>query len=485
MEENKKNAPEKVTKGEVGKWFKVGGILCAIAGASALLLTLLNLVTAPIIAQNNANKQLGGYKVIFDTMAAISDPTKLEDDAELSEYVIAYSDTAKTQEIGYIYTSESIAVKSYGNIKAMVGISGETDSPTLGKVYLVENTLSYSSTFVKGYVDPFNANPSDTTLENVKCGATFGAETLRDVIKAARDHYSSMGDSFKEDLANDVKMIWGEGNGYDATLSKTDNVAGATYVKKSYSFYEDDTMTGQIGRLYSAKYKGDNGDIYLTVSIKGTAEAPIYDKLVITKNTLVDTTSIDAYVNAYNTNPSEETLNAASSAEEKAIKAMVSEAKDTFVKDGGLDSCESKFAGMVTSAKAYGDPVVLEKDDPKVNVLRYWSLFSDEEKTTEIAKVYKVNAKMNAKAEIGPIESDTTFLLSISGDKETPVLGKIVCLANSSGAWTPSIIESWMSNFDSSKTEADTEGTTATYSLKAIWEGISKAKDLYSGKEAA
>lgn len=476
---------EKKNGNEVVKWLKVGGILCAIAGGAALLLTSLNLLTAPIIEQNNASKQLGGYKMIFANMEAKSDAIAIEGDDNLSDYVIAYSDAGKTQEIGYIYSTKSMPVKSYGNIKALIGISGETDSPVLGKVYLVEDSLSYKTQFETGYVEPYNANPNDTTLNNVKCGATYGAQALQAMINSARDHYSSIGDSFKEDLASDITAIWGNDARYSTSLSTESTVAGATYLKKSYSFFEDDTMTGEVGRLYAAKYKGDAGDIYLTVSIKGSKDAPVYDKLVITKNTLTDTTSVDAYVTAYNANPSEETLNATTGTDTEKIKAMVNEAKTFFVTDGGLKSNESYLAGLYAEGlmKAYSEPTVLEKDSSKmVNVLRYWSVYSDTEKTTEIAKVYKIQAIMHGHV-YTDIDSDTVFLLSISGEKSSPVLGKMALLKNEAGSGQISTIGEYVNSFDGTQDKGNNKGTGATYTLNSIWDGIEAAKALYSAEE--
>lgn len=470
-------------KNDWKKWLKVGGILCAIAGASALVLTSLNLLTAPIIEQNNAKKQAGGYVEIFSNWAANSDPVTIDGNDNLAEYRIAYSDTAKTQQIGYIYTSKSISVKSYGSIKAMVGISGETDSPVLGKVYLVEDGLSYKTQFETGYVNPYNANPSETTLNNVKCGATFGAEALQEIINAARDHYSSIGDSFKEDLANDIKEIWGEDAGFSVDNSKTENVTG-TYIKKSYSFYEDDTMTGEIGRLYSAKYKGDTGDIYITV---GFGEGDKLGKLVITNSTLADTTSLDAYVSAYNANPSEETLNATNGTDSEKVKTMVTEAKDALTTAGGLKSTSAYFDKVISKKNASGEDVYTSVSEPtalakdatkKVNVLRYWSFAKD---GNEVAKVYKIQSIMSAKT-FTTIESDSVFLLTITGSKESPALGKMTLMKNEVGNGLDSKIEKYFESFDGSQTVEGVKGSGATYTLKAVWEGIEAAKALYSAE---
>ncbi len=483
MSEKIKNAniPSEENNNGLKKWLKVGGILCAIAGASALVLTSLNLLTAPIIEANNNKKIAGGYLEIYSNWAANSESNAIEGNDNLASYCIAYSDTAKTKEIGYIYTSKSIAVSSYGSIKALVGISGEMDSPVLGKVYLAEDSMSYKGPFESGYVNPYNANPSDETLNNVKCGATYGATALQGIINAARDHYSSIGDPFKENLEDDVKQIWGDNSGYEVANSKQNNVTGA-YIKKSYSFYEDDTMLGEIGRLYSAKYKGDAGDIYITVSFSGKNEL---GKLVVTKNTLKDSTNLNAYVEAYNSNPSEETLNQTNGDDSLKVKAMVEEAKAALTDDGGLKATTSYFGDIVEkdAYAAIGEPLGYAKDpNENVNVLRSWTLYSDEEKTTKKAKIYKIQAIMHEKSKYSTIDSDTVYLLLISGEKSSPSLGEMTLLKNEAGGGQVSKISDYFKNFDGTQTSDGVENSGATYTLKAVWEGIEKAKALYSAE---
>ena len=200
--ENKVQNPAPKPKNEPLHWLMVGGILSAIGLVSALVLTALNLVTDPVIQNNNAKKQLAGYRAIYANCQAVSDPVAIDNNANLAEYYQAYSDEGKTQLIGYIYNSKTIAVKSYGNIHAMVGISSEGDNPVLGKVYLVEDSLSYKNTFETGYVEPYNANPSDETLAAVKCGATYGATALNEIITAAKAYDPARITRYVTTLAN-------------------------------------------------------------------------------------------------------------------------------------------------------------------------------------------------------------------------------------------------------------------------------------------
>ncbi len=473
--ENKKN-------NDLLKWLKVGGILCAIAGGSAVILTSLNLLTAPIIQKNNASKTAGGYLSIFSNYDHSGDKVALESDT-LASYEIAYD--SSNAELGYVYTTKSIAVKAYGNITAMIGVSGSTDSPTLGKVYLVEDSLSYKTTFESNYVEKYNANPSDTTLNDVKCGATFAASALQELVNAARDHYISIGDPFKEDLASDITAIWGDEAGYVTDYCVTSNFSDASSnLKKYHSFYEDDTMTGEMGRLYSGKFKDAAGDVYITVGF----ESEEYGKLVITKNTVEDEAeknTISTFVDAYNANPSIDVLNTASGKYATAIKDMVVAAHSDLATNTLKSSTNAIPTIVNTSAyKSISKPTVLEASSDNERVLRYWSLFSDEEGTKEVAKVYKINVDMAEEENPGKgiyanIESHTTFLITISGETE-PILGKIATLKSEGGAGQLKTINDYLDNFDGSQNEDSANKTGATYTLKAVWRGINKAKELYS-----
>ncbi len=471
---------EKTNSKDFVNWLKVGGILCAIAGGSAVILTSLNLVTAPIIENNNLKKAASGYLSIFSSYDHRSDKVSLEDNSYLESYEIVYDKS--NAELGYVYTSKVTDVHGFGDIQAMVGISGNNDSPVLGKVYLVKDTVSYKTIFEPKYVEPYNENPSDTTLNNVKCGATYASTALQSMINAARDHYSTLGDGFIEDIESDIENIWGKESGYNSAYSTSSAYAGSSEtIKKTYTFFEDETMTGEMGRLYSAKFKDDGGNLYITVGFNSDD----YGKLVVTNNTIEDEaakTSINDFVTQYNENPSAETLNTASGKYCEAIKSMVNDAYADLT-NNPLQSCINAFPTIVSSSayKAISEPTVLEASTDNERVLRYWSLYSDEEKTNEIGKIYKVNADMAEKENPSKniytnIESHTTFLLAISGDKEEPLLGKLATLRSEGGAGQLKTINEYLDNFNG---EEPGSKTGATYTLNAVWRAIQKAVDLY------
>jgi Na+-translocating ferredoxin:NAD+ oxidoreductase RnfG subunit len=58
---------------DLKKYLKVGGILCAIGAVSAILITCTNLLTAPKIAANEAEKKAAGFRSVYEDTKAVGD----------------------------------------------------------------------------------------------------------------------------------------------------------------------------------------------------------------------------------------------------------------------------------------------------------------------------------------------------------------------------------------------------------------------------
>ena len=69
----------------------------------------------------------------------------------------------------------------YGKVSLIVGF---TVNEELAGVYFVTNEQTYASTLVENYVDPVNAGTRE--VEDVKCGATYGATLVKDMINEAK-----------------------------------------------------------------------------------------------------------------------------------------------------------------------------------------------------------------------------------------------------------------------------------------------------------
>ena len=492
--ENKVQNPAPKPKNEPLHWLMVGGILSAIGLVSALVLTALNLVTDPVIQNNNAKKQLAGYRAIYENCAAVSDPVAIDDNPELTEYYIAYSDSAKQQQIGYIYNSKTITVKSYGNIHAMVGIAGEGDNVVLGKVYLVEDSLSYKNTFETGYVEPYNKNPSEETLAAVKCGATFGAQALNGIISAAREHFiQNFGDSFVEPLFTDSQTIWGQD--WQSDWIKETYLSNYPYARKAYRFFEDDSLYGEWGQLITTKYSSGDDIIRMTIGFQGTETDVQWGKMVLTQTQVSDGEALNAFVASYNDAPSEEALGTANDGSLAILKSMALDAKAAFVAAGGLQSTERHFGELESDIAAISSPNVYSGQTQKgdhgdlATAYRSWSVYSDAEKTTEKAKIYKMRVQMSVDNPVSSdpnayvpehIQSDTVYLIALSGDKASPNVDGMLVINDSSGR--NKAITDYINGFQNDNVEDGVVGTDATYTLKGIWTGLKLAKSLYAGE---
>jgi hypothetical protein len=140
------------------------------------------------------------YKEIFPSLDGLSSSTALS-----GKYVTSFVDAYHGQtQLGTIYTGTA----SYGqtvNMKIMVGMSTANGKTVLGKVSILNNgaTGGFDTTVVANYVTPYNADPSDTTLANVKCGATAAATSIKMIVSEAKDLYESGGTV--EDIDGEIK----------------------------------------------------------------------------------------------------------------------------------------------------------------------------------------------------------------------------------------------------------------------------------------
>jgi len=70
----------------------------------------------------------------------------------------------------------------YGKISLIAGFDVATHN--FMSLYLVSNEQTYASTLVDNYVTPLNSGDRD--LEDVSCGATYGAKLIRDMVNEAK-----------------------------------------------------------------------------------------------------------------------------------------------------------------------------------------------------------------------------------------------------------------------------------------------------------
>lgn len=196
-------------------YFKIAGILAAIACVCAAILAGINLLTSQVIAANDEKTQKNTITTICDTRnLEFDDFTTNTDSYEVTADGAKYTATVKAtydvlkggKSVCKVYTVTG--KNDYGTITLMVEIEKTASNDyVVGDVEFIENGQSFGSTvnaFLKGaYISSKDdsvyeggcttdveagANTlgeSDIKTIDVKCGATYGASLVRDLTLAA------------------------------------------------------------------------------------------------------------------------------------------------------------------------------------------------------------------------------------------------------------------------------------------------------------
>ena len=153
--------------------------LGVIAAASAGLIGLTNLFTAKQIAKNEQNRIKAGIVEIF------SDDAEILEEKTVSDKELKYTNFEYTLNEGVAF--RTTGSNMYGKISMLVGYgkgiipgSSETSYKFAG-IYLITNEQTYASTLVENYVTPLNND--DINYDDVKCGATYGATLIKEMIE--------------------------------------------------------------------------------------------------------------------------------------------------------------------------------------------------------------------------------------------------------------------------------------------------------------
>ena len=156
--------------------------LGAIAACSAALIGVTNLVTKNQIAKNEQNKIRVGIVSIYGEDAVIKEE-HIVDDYKYTNYVYEIESDENNPKFVFRTTGSNM----YGKISMLVGLNQDVTANefVFVNVYLVVNEQTYASTLVDNYVDPLNSDNRE--LEDVSCGATYGAKLVRDMVNEAKD----------------------------------------------------------------------------------------------------------------------------------------------------------------------------------------------------------------------------------------------------------------------------------------------------------
>ena len=155
--------------------------LGVIAATSGLLIGLTNMITRDQIARNEVAKVQSGIKSIFGDNIVVGEEKEVWEGYQ-HKYADSYyvvKDSANT-DIGFaVRTSGS---NMYGKISLIVGIE-QTNLKFVG-LSIVTNEQTYATTLVDNYITP--VNDGTRSVEDVSCGATYGAKLVRDMVNDAQ-----------------------------------------------------------------------------------------------------------------------------------------------------------------------------------------------------------------------------------------------------------------------------------------------------------
>ena len=154
--------------------------LGAIAAASGALIGVANLVTRDQIKKNEAKKFEAGITAIFGENTTTEDFHK--DLKELEYLESSYFVNQDDKTIGWAV--RATGSNMYGKISLIAGFDYE--SKAFKGIYVVTNEQTYASTLVDNYINPLNKG--DVNLDDVSCGATYGAKLVRDLVNASQSY---------------------------------------------------------------------------------------------------------------------------------------------------------------------------------------------------------------------------------------------------------------------------------------------------------
>ena len=158
-----------------------GLTLGVIAAASAALIGVTNLVTKDRIAKNEQAKIQVGIVSIYGEDATIKEERAIAD-YKYTNYVYEIESPANAPKFVFRTTGSNM----YGKISMLVGLNQDVSNNEfiLVDVYLITNEQTYASTLEENYIDSLNEGTRD--LDDVSCGATYGAKLVRDMVEDAK-----------------------------------------------------------------------------------------------------------------------------------------------------------------------------------------------------------------------------------------------------------------------------------------------------------
>ena len=106
-------------------------------------------------------------------------------DSEISGNYVKWVYNVKVDDVDSYKAYKTEGYNAYGKVSLLVGFTDTEDGYVFAGLSVVSNEQSYASTLTAQYLEPLNEGTRD--LDDVSCGATYGAKLVRDMIKEATE----------------------------------------------------------------------------------------------------------------------------------------------------------------------------------------------------------------------------------------------------------------------------------------------------------
>ena len=164
------------------KHYVITAITLGLIGAtSAAAIGVTNLITKNKIAENEKNKIQSGIAEIFGNNSTVLEEKEIEGEKYTNiVYTVKLEDSEQVQ-----YAFRTDGSNMYGKISLLVGFNNLNQFKGMS---IITNEQTYASTLVENYVNPIKkADNKEAAIEDVKCGATYGATLIREMINDAKE----------------------------------------------------------------------------------------------------------------------------------------------------------------------------------------------------------------------------------------------------------------------------------------------------------
>ena len=156
-----------------------------IAAGGALLIAGTNMLTKDRIAANEVERINKGFKTIYGVDELSYNTFTIEGSFEYVNSSYYEINDKNDVSLGFAFRTEGY--NSYGKITLIVGFTSEY---TYKGLSVVANEQSFASTLNKKYLDPLMEGERE--LDDVSCGATYGAKLVRDMVNEAKSAAESL-----------------------------------------------------------------------------------------------------------------------------------------------------------------------------------------------------------------------------------------------------------------------------------------------------